>query len=86
MGWGWYLHPFVGAGMGGRTYDYADHLAKNTSCIAAYGSVGAEIQCKVITFRTEARDDISCYQSPISTERRSRNDLGLTVGLAFHRR
>jgi len=86
MGRGWYLHPFVGAGIGGRTYDYADHLAKNTSCIAAYGSVGAEIQRKVITLRAEARDYLSCYESPISTERRSRNDLGLTVGVAFHRR
>ena len=84
MGWGWYFRPFVGAGGGGRTYDYRSVDVKTTSCTAAYGSVGAEIQHNIVAFRAEARDYLSCYQSPLTATKRTRNDIGLTVGLAYH--
>jgi hypothetical protein len=86
MGWGWYFRPFLGTGVGGRTYNYRDGSAKTTTCAAGYGSLGGEIQHNVVAFRAEARDYISCFESPVSGEKRSRNDLGLTVGLSYHLR
>ena len=86
MGWGWYFRPFAGAGAGGRTYDYRGVAAKTTSCTAGYGSAGAEIQRNVLAFRAEARDYLSCFESPISTEKHTRNDIGLTFGIAYHLR
>jgi hypothetical protein len=86
MGWGWYFRPFVGAGAGGRTYDYRGVDANSTSCTAGYGSVGAEVQHNMVAFRAEARDYLSCFQSPITTLKRTRNDVGLTVGIAYHLR
>lgn len=86
MGWGWYFRPFIGAGGGGRTYSYRGVSAKTTSCTAGYGSVGGEIQHNVVAFRAEARDYLSCFKSPTSGAKHNRNDLGLTVGLAYHLR
>jgi hypothetical protein len=86
IGWGWYFRPFVGTGVGARTYDYKERLAKNTSCMAWYGGVGAELQYDAFALRGEVRDYLSCFQRPNSTERRVRNDFGLTVGLAYHLR
>jgi hypothetical protein len=57
MGWGWYFRPFVGTGVGGRTYN-----------------------CR----RVEART--TCFESPITADKRTRNAIGLTVGLAYHLR
>ena len=84
MAWGSSFRPFLGAGVGSRTYDYKDRQTKNTSCVAGYASLGAEIQHGVIAVRSEARDYLSCFHSPISGERRTRNDLGLTIGLAYN--
>jgi hypothetical protein len=86
MGWGWYFRPFIGTGLGGRTYDYRGVSAKTTSCPAGYGSIGGELQHDLVAFRVEARDYVSCFQSPVSSGKHSRNDLGLTVGLAYHLR
>lgn len=86
MGWDWYFRPFVGAGAGGRTYDYVATDAKTTTCTAGYGSVGAEVQRNVLAFRAEARNYLSCYESPVSARKHTRNDLGLTVGFAYHLR
>ena len=84
IGWGWYFRPFVGAGAGGRTYDYRASDVKTASCTAGYASLGAELQHNIVAFRTEARDYLSCYQSPLTATKRTRNDIGLTVGLAYH--
>lgn len=86
VGWGWYFRPFIGTGVGGRTYDYRGVSAKTTTCTAGYGSVGGEVQHDVVAFRVEARDYLSCFQSPVVDQKHTRNDLGLTVGLAYHLR
>ena len=83
-GWGWYFRPFVGLGGGGRTYDYRGVAEKTTSCTAGYGSIGAELQHNVVAFRAEARDYLTCFESPITARKNTRNDLGLTFGLAYH--
>jgi hypothetical protein len=84
MGWGWFFRPFIGAGAGGRTYDYRHVDVKTTSCTAGYAALGAEIQRNLVAFRTEARDYLSCFESPLSGAKRTRNDIGLTFGLAYH--
>lgn len=84
MGWGWYFRPFVGTGFGGRTYDYRGVSTGTTSCTAGYGALGGEIQRTILAFRVEARDYLSCYKSPLTAKTRTRNDLGLTVGFAYH--
>jgi hypothetical protein len=86
MGWGWYLRPFLGTGFGGRAYDYRNDATRASSCVAGYGSVGTEVQHNVLAFRVEARDYLSCFESPVSGTKSTRNDLGLSVGLAYHPR
>ena len=86
IGWGWYFRPFLGAGAGGRTYDYRVSDVKTASCTAGYASAGAELQHHIVAFRAEARDYLSCFQSPLTATKRTRNDIGLTVGLAYHLR
>jgi hypothetical protein len=65
MGWGWYFRPFVGAGFGGRRYDYQSADVSGTSCIGAYGTLGAELQRNVVALRAEVRDYLSCFESPL---------------------
>jgi hypothetical protein len=86
IGWGWYFRPFVGTGAGGRTYNYRGVAAKTTSCLAGYGTLGGEVQHNVVAFRLEARDYLSCFESPITAQKNTRNDIGLTFGLAYHLR
>ena len=80
----WDLRPFVGAGGGGRTYEYRSPAVGTRSCYAGYATVGTELQRGLIAFRAEARDYLSCFDSPVTGTKRTRNDLGLTVGVAYH--
>jgi hypothetical protein len=86
IGFGWYFRPFIGTGAGGRTYDYRSLTNGTRSCLAGYGTAGGEMQHGVVAFRLEARDYLSCYESPVTGTKRTRNDLGLSVGLAYHLR
>lgn len=86
VGWGWYFRPFIGAGAGGRSYRYRDAAGKTSHCLAGYGSAGTEWQLDVVAFRLEARDYLSCFESPITEQKRTRNNIGLTMGLAYHLR
>lgn len=85
LGWGWYFRPFLGAGAGGRSYNYRD-TAKTTHCTAGYGTLGTELQRNVVALRVEARDYLSCFESPITEKKRTRNDLALSIGFAYHLR
>lgn len=81
----WVLKPFVGLGAGARTYTYkASELATRT-CFASYGSLGTELQLNRVAFRFEGRDNVFCYRSPIGANHSAtRNDIGFSVGLAYH--
>ena len=83
MGRDWFFRPFVGAGLGMRMYDYTATDGSNR-CLAGYGSVGAEAQRFTGAFRIEARDNVSCYESPLSGVKRTRNDIGLMFGFVYH--
>jgi hypothetical protein len=83
MGRDWFFRPFVGGGLGVRSYDYSATDGSNR-CFAGYGSVGAETQRFEGAFRFEARNYVTCYESPITGVKKTRNDVGLTLGFVYH--
>lgn len=80
----WVFRPFVGLGAGARTYDYRDTAIASKTCTAGYGAAGMEMQWAIIAFRAEARDYVTCFESPLTGRKQTRNDVGLTFGLAYH--
>lgn len=83
LGGGWMLRPFAGGGLGARTYDYAGTLGTNT-CTAGYATLGSEVQLRAVAFRLEAREYLSCFESPLSGKKHTRNDVGISLGVAYH--
>ena len=80
----WLFRPLVGAGVGGRTYDYAAAGVGSNTCSAGYASVGSELQHGTVAVRLDARDYLNCFKSPFSSVKKTRNDVGLTLGLVYH--
>ncbi len=80
----WLFRPLVGIGAGGRTYDYVASGIGSNTCSAGYGAVGSEFQRKFVAIRLEARDYVSCFKSPLTASNSTRNDLGFSLGLAYH--
>ena len=81
----WQVKPFLGAGVGERTYSYKASELRSRSCTAAYGAAGTELQMHRIAFRFEGRDDVFCYRAPFANApSRTRNDIRMSVGLAYH--
>ena len=82
----WELRPFVGLGVGARTYAFQGGL-KDQTCFAGYGAAGTEFQMARTALRIEARQNVYCYRSPIpGVSSETRSDLGLSLGLAYHLR
>ena len=82
----WLFRPLVGAGFGGRTYQYKAAGLSNRTCAAGYGNVGSELQRGVVAVRLDARAYINCFKSPITRVSENRGDVGLTLGLVYHLR
>jgi len=81
----WLFKPFIGLGGGARTYAYAAQGISDKTCTAGYGAVGTEFQVAKTALRLEARDNVFCYQSPFGGQAsETRNDVGLTLGVAYH--
>ena len=79
------MHPFWGAGVGGRSYAYKSSALQDHSCVSGYGSTGIEFQAGRTAMRVEARDNVFCYRSPIAGEKTAtRNDVNFSFGLAYH--
>jgi hypothetical protein len=79
------FRPYVGAGIGGRSYNYKDISGTAQHNLAGYGSAGAILMFGRVGVRLEARDYVSGFKG-LSGEYESsktRNDLMLTTGLAF---
>lgn len=81
---GWMLKPFAGAGVGARTYNYRAQGLMTRTCTAGYGALGTELQWDYVAFRVEGRDYLSCFENPRTGVKETRNDIGLTFGLALH--
>ena len=85
LGESWLFKPFVGLGGGARTYLYEDDNLENRTCAAGYGALGAELQFARTAIRLEGRDNVFCFRSPVpGIKSKTRNDVGLTLGLAYH--
>ena len=83
----WQFMPFVGLGAGARTYLYSGAGLSDQTCVAGYGAVGGEFKVGLTAFRLEARDNVFCYKSPfVGVASKTRNDLGLAFGIAYHLR
>jgi hypothetical protein len=82
---GWEFKPFFGAGVGGRTYDYADKTLPGNTGMAGYGALGTEFQFGVTALRLEARDVVTGFKDPLGARKTSaRNDVALLAGFAYH--
>jgi hypothetical protein len=81
----WEFKPFLGLGGGARTYLYADDALETQTCASGYGALGAEMQMGRAAIRLEGRDNLFCFKSPVpGVESKTRNDVGVTLGLAYH--
>ena len=77
------LSPFVGGGMGGRSYNYRSLAVDATHNLAGYASAGGELGIgSRVKLRLEARDYLTGFK-PLSGAGRSdaRNDLIVMAGL-----
>jgi hypothetical protein len=52
---------------------------KTRTCSAGYGAVGTELEAGAVALRLEARDYLTCFESPVTGDNRTRNDLGLAL-------
>jgi hypothetical protein len=85
MGEKWEIRPFLGAGLGGRTYNdhrNNDHLE---TYLTWYGALGSEFQLDRFALRVEARDYMTRFEgldgrAPQDT----RYDIAVFSALAIH--
>jgi hypothetical protein len=85
LGSGWEFKPFVGLGVGARSYVFKASGLSDQTCGAAYGALGSEFQLDKVALRFEARDNVFCYRSPTAAvTSKTRNDIGLALGFAYH--
>ena len=81
------LTPFVGAGVGARSYDYRGLDTDATHNVAGYGAVGGELGAGRVRLRLEVRDYVTGFR-PLSGGGPSatRNDVVTLLGLRLARR
>ena len=80
----WNFSPFAGLGIGGRTYNYRDLDVDSKTNVDGYAAVGGDVGFGPIGLRIEGRDYVSQFK-PLtgSGETKTRNDVGVAVGLTY---
>ena len=81
----WDFSPFVGLGVGGRTYDYRDldDVDAKTN-VAGYGALGGEFGFGQFGLRIEGRDYVSRFEPLTGNgEAKTRNDVAVAAGLTI---
>ena len=80
----WQFSPFVGLGVGGRTYSYRDLDVDSKTNVAGYGALGGDIGFGPVGLRVEARDYVSQFK-PLTAggDTKTRNDVGVTMGITY---
>jgi hypothetical protein len=85
LGESWLFKPFVGVGAGARSYFYDDQDLIDRTGLSGYGALGVEFQIARTAIRFEGRDNVFTFKSPLPFEKsRTRNDVGFSLGLAYH--
>jgi hypothetical protein len=85
LGDAWLFKPFVGLGAGARSYFYENENLKDNTCAAGYGALGMEFELNRAAIRLEGRDNVFCFRSALpNVKSKTRNDVGLSLGLAYH--
>jgi hypothetical protein len=79
----WSFLPFIGAGVGGRTYDYRDINGTSTD-VDGYGSLGGEFGFGIWGIRIEARDYVSQFKNVVGVDNgtKTRNDVTIAAGVS----
>ena len=80
----WQLSPFLGAGLGGRSYRLRSGTTPSQSDFAGYGALGAELERGGVGARIEVRDYVSRFKLLPGTGTTTRDDLMLTAALSIH--
>ena len=77
--------PFIGAGVGGRTYSYRDLDVASKTNFDGYGALGFDVGVGRVSLRVEGRDYVSRFQ-PLTGggDTKTRNDVTLAAGLGVH--
>ena len=80
----WSFLPFVGAGVGGRTYDYRDLPVSSKTDFDGYGALGGEFGFGSWGIRIEGRDYVSQFKnlSGPADGTKTRNDVTVAAGLS----
>jgi hypothetical protein len=81
----WTIDPFVGAGIGGRTYGYRDDIGFDDQTVFdGYGALGVQVNRPRVGVRVEARDYISDFKGLAGdASTGTRNDIGIAAALAI---
>jgi hypothetical protein len=78
------LTPFVGLGVGGRTYSYRDLNVDSKTNFDGYGALGGDIGFGPVALRIEARDYVSQFKPFTGNgDTKTRNDIGIAAGVAY---
>jgi hypothetical protein len=79
--------PFIGAGAGGRSYNYRKLDVDATHNAAGYVSMGGDVRIRRVGLRLEARDYVTEFR-PLdgSGAKQSANDVVVMVGLRLFSR
>ncbi len=81
------LRPFVGAGVGARSYNYRQLDVDATNNLAGYAAAGGELSMGRVGLRVEARDYATGFKPLVGAGTSStRNDVVITAGLSIKRR
>jgi hypothetical protein len=76
------LAPYIGAGIGGRTYSYRDLNVDTKSNFDGYGALGVDVELGIVDLRVEGRDYVSRFQPLMGGgETKTRNDVAIAAGL-----